>query len=525
MMKGKGSRAVMKSIAIEIDELYKDIDRSRRTIIPQWDTVVRQGEIPKQQWVIPKSVWKKKSKKAVADYLTDKTDYLVNDWRAKTNLMEKALNRLTDYRLGKRDSKYTRPYRDNDYGRVFDFVEKNINVPHHSRLNQRDYINLAVDYLIEKNKDYRKETIYPTKGYKGVILFSGGLDSVAVAMLLAKRKSKYLPIYLSHRANVGNVTKKEIIAAQKLAKKILGEELMVFKADTKGKLPEWYGKRVRITDRMPVKKKDKNKRNRTFISVLQDEGLADKEIWLGVFSTPGQHQSRAAKAGRSQDVTKEGLQKHLKSIGGKGKIKTVRDIKGVKSKADLLRKLPKGFKPDVFQSQSCLMYFKQPCGDCWSCVERVEAITQVYGQDRTPYRKNSKADKIKKKKGPKIDDIIDSAYSALSDMDLEDELPTQYDDSELIIDDEPVRIFEMQDITKKKKKAYMVHFTVTEQIPVEIAAVQIGGTNEQIEMRPASIIRDFPVYVVLNEDLGFEELRDTTKPYGKYRLTKIIMQT
>jgi 7-cyano-7-deazaguanine synthase in queuosine biosynthesis len=241
----------------------------------------------------------------------------------------------------------------------------------------------------------REKAIKKSGDYAGVILFSGGMDSVAVAMHLAKRKKKYLPVYLSHRSNVGNVTKKEIVAARKLAKKILGEELMVFKKGAKsGKIPEWYGKKVRLTDTMPVPKQRKNTRNRKFLEVLKEAGLADKEIWLGVLGTGSDPSSRASSAGRAQDVTKQGLQKHLKKIGAKGRIRVVKDLPGVKTKVHLIKKLAS--KKNLFQSQSCLMYFGRHCGDCWSCVERAEAFMQAFGEDKTAYRQSSKAHHIVK---------------------------------------------------------------------------------------------------------------------------------
>lgn len=315
-----------------------------------------------------------------------------------------ALTRIAEYKLGRRKANYKVQDRIKDRSKVIDWIIATTDHPDTDWLweilnegysdEPRKLYSMFYDYIVSRKIDVLTEDL---KSYDGVILFSGGLDSVAVGMVLAQdKKKKYLPVYISHRSNVGNVTKKEILAARKLAKKIFDEELMVIKPDAKGKLPVWYGKRVYVTDHMPVPKTKKNERNRRFLKVLKEYGLADKEIWLGVLGIPGAG-DRSRAAGRAQDVTKEGLQKHLKKIGGKGKIKVVRDIKGVKTKADLLRKLPKNFKPDIIESQSCLMYFNKPCGDCWSCMERVESIMQVYGKDQTPYRKDSKADKYKKK--------------------------------------------------------------------------------------------------------------------------------
>ena len=411
----KGSRGVMKQIDAIAGDLYVDIDKNKRTVSPDWDTVVRLDEgtedvplevlIPKRLYKsyleIPKSSTLKR--KIILDYIIEKYDWMVPSFNFtyKYDRVIKALDRLTEYALGRRYTKYKSKERKEDTQKVIDYIKsQHVYAPGTAKQKQA-YLEVIVDGLIHRNMEYIRLKTLSMRNYGGVILFSGGLDSVALAMArnIKEGAVPLLPVYISHRSNVGNVTKKEIRTAQKLAKKILGEELMVIKADSKsGNLPEWYGKRVFVTERMPVEKTQKNKRNRKFLEVLKDYGLADKQIWTGVLGIPGAG-DRSRAAGRAKDVTKEGLQEHLKSIGGKGKIKVVRDIPGVKTKADLLKKIEKHYKkrfrPDIFESQSCLMYFNKPCGDCWSCVERAESIMQAYGQDKTPYRKDSKADKIR----------------------------------------------------------------------------------------------------------------------------------
>lgn len=430
----------MKQIEDIANDLYKDIERDRRTVEPAWDTVLRTDEdyanVPSSV-LIPKRIFKKylmaeysprydakkyyhPDKAALFDYIADKYGWLVKSLRYDVTMFAnnpiiKPLDRLTEYALGKRSQKYTAKERKKDTDKLMEYIDENnfISIPMLKpttksirELKKKDFLKLILDALIEKNKEYVDLMLLSLQDYQGVILFSGGLDSVALAigrsLLYSNQLSPLLPVYISHRANVGNVTKKEILAARKLAKKLFGEELVVIKPDTKaGVLPDWYGKRVYVTKRMPVIKTQKNKRNRKFLEVLKDYGLADKQIWLGVLGIPGAG-DRSRAAGRAKDVTKEGLQEHLKKIGGKGKIKVVRDLSGVKTKSDLLKKIEthygKKFRPDIFESQSCLMYFNKPCGDCWSCVERAESIMQAYGQDRTPYRKDSKADKIRRKK-------------------------------------------------------------------------------------------------------------------------------
>ena len=440
-MKGrkmKGSRAVMKTIAIEIENLYEEIQENRRTIHKiEWTTpsglyyhidgeVVRTQKERKQlaeslptKLILPKSVstghhYSTESDK-VGKYLDKRFGYSNYGWSWLENkdyrTVYKALNRLSMYRLGWRDQKYDAKKQGSDEKLVFDFVKANTSFPQKGigLATHKDVINLAMDYLIQLNEDFVKEEVYPTH-YDGIILFSGGMDSVGLAeyLTLKKPNQKYLPVYISHRANGSNVTKKEIEKASRLAQSILGRGLMIFKPDAKnGSIPAWYfenyaqvrGVGVPPAGRLPVKKANKNMRNRIFLEVLNDVGLADKEIWLGTFG--GGERSR--QAGRAQDVNKEGLQAHLKKIGAKGKIKVVSDVPGIKNKVDLLLALTDSngeihpiTKQRMFMSQSCLMYFNKPCGDCWSCTDRAEAMISAYGEDKTPYRQNSKADKIKK---------------------------------------------------------------------------------------------------------------------------------
>jgi len=304
--------------------------------------------------------------------------------RSKSGRARNALHRLTAFELGKRSSGYPKSKMNKDKDILISWIKEEYS-DKKTEKTIKDLINLSKS---EVNKDLFQH-------YDGIILFSGGLDSVAVGMILAKNKKKrYLPVYMSHRANVGNVTKKEILAAQKLAKKIFSEDLIVFKKEAKsGKTPEWYGKEVYVTDGLPVVKKNKNNRNRRFLEILKEYNLADKEIWLGVLGIPGAG-DRSRAAGRADDVTKEGLQKHLKKIKGKGKIKVVKDLPKVKTKEDLLKQIPKKDKKFLFQSQSCLMYFNSHCGDCWSCMERAEAMLGAFGEDKTDYRPKSKAGKL-----------------------------------------------------------------------------------------------------------------------------------
>jgi len=61
----------------------------------------------------------------------------------------------------------------------------------------------------------------------GVVLFSGGMDSVAMAILLRQRGFDLVPVFMGHRSNVGNVTRKELRAAHALARPTTGRDLVV----------------------------------------------------------------------------------------------------------------------------------------------------------------------------------------------------------------------------------------------------------------------------------------------------------
>jgi len=239
----------------------------------------------------------------------------------------------------------------------------------------------------------------PAGGADGVLLFSGGMDSVLLGILARRQGLGLVPVFMSHRGNVGNVTKKELGAAHGLAEAVTGRPLVVFKPEAKSRPAAWYGDDVRFTDRLPVLKADKPQRNRTFLSVLHDAGLADGTVVVGVFG-PGE---RAQAAGRADDVSKRGLQAHMRKIGARGTVLTAEDFGGGgrdSGKVDLLRQVrPRSKDAElVTQSESCLMYFAKPCGDCWSCMDRAEALLEAWGYDPTPYRSNSKAGRLTRRR-------------------------------------------------------------------------------------------------------------------------------
>jgi 7-cyano-7-deazaguanine synthase in queuosine biosynthesis len=228
---------------------------------------------------------------------------------------------------------------------------------------------------------------------RGVILFSGGMDSVTLAVILKKRGYDLIPFFMSHRGNVGNVTKKEMLAASRLAKSVLGRDLVIIKPET-ARTPKWYGELgiVDESEKLPVSKQDKDWRNRRFLEILHEYGMADEVVALGTFGTEIHERTLS----RAKDVTEAGLQAHLRKIGGKGTVLTMAEFG---DKAGALRELPAAARKHVLASESCLMWFNKPCGDCWSCMDRVKSITAAWGSDSTPYRAGSKADVFKNKKG------------------------------------------------------------------------------------------------------------------------------
>ena len=234
----------------------------------------------------------------------------------------------------------------------------------------------------------------------GAILFSGGMDSVILAIIARSRGHNLIPFFMSHRANVGNVTKKELRAASELAKATTGNNLIIIKPFTKT-TPKWYSDfgDVHESDLLPVVKGNKDRRNRVFIDVLDEFGQADGIVALGLFGSTRVDGKERTKE-RADDIIPSRLSKYLKSIGSKGTILSLAEYAGAGGEAGgktrALKDLPASAKKHVLASESCLMWFGKPCGDCWSCMDRVKSITAAWGKDTTPYRAGSKADKHKK---------------------------------------------------------------------------------------------------------------------------------
>jgi 7-cyano-7-deazaguanine synthase in queuosine biosynthesis len=240
------------------------------------------------------------------------------------------------------------------------------------------------------------------KDPNGVILLSGGFDSVALAIVLKKIGLDLQPVYMSHRANVGNVTKKEIQAASHAACEIFDRSLLIVKAKAKDKEPEWYQEfgNVAFSKRLPVPMSRKHLRNRVFLAVLGDLGLDFGVVAIGLLGTT-ERTPRNRIADEEHDLLKRKT---------KGRLVTPQDLfsKAIRdkdrtdrkhaTKTALLCEIGKrGRWPEVmWGSQSCRLYFKRHDGNCNSCKERVLAFMDAWGEDRTDYRKGSWADRVRR---------------------------------------------------------------------------------------------------------------------------------
>ena len=204
----------------------------------------------------------------------------------------------------------------------------------------------------------------------------------------------------------GNVTKKELVAARRLARQITGRELVVFKPQTK-RTADFYGPDVRFSSRLPVVKAKKPWRNRIMLDVLADHGLASKQTWVGVFGDLGMG-PRARAAGRGPDVSQEGLQAHLHRRRGldhelrlkgpatvhTGDELTPRGTVGELAHKTALVKAVSSVAADLkllHQTESCLMWWGKHCGNCWSCVDRANAFMAATGADPTRYKRGTTA--------------------------------------------------------------------------------------------------------------------------------------
>jgi 7-cyano-7-deazaguanine synthase in queuosine biosynthesis len=225
------------------------------------------------------------------------------------------------------------------------------------------------------------------------LLFSGGLDSVAMAILLKKEGMEIVPVYMSHRKG-GNVTKKEVVAAGSMAEALTGHELTIIKKQpaTRGS-DAWYQEwgNVHYSRLLPVDKKSKGRRNRIFLKILRSKGLDECDfIALGVFGPSANPNVPDA------DVCYERLA--ASSRLEPGQLVTFESM-GIADKVAMLRAVGRRSRKNcelLWGSESCLMYFNTHCGECISCHERADAFVGAWGKDKTRYRRGTYAARRKR---------------------------------------------------------------------------------------------------------------------------------
>jgi 7-cyano-7-deazaguanine synthase in queuosine biosynthesis len=245
-----------------------------------------------------------------------------------------------------------------------------------------------------------------------VLLFSGGLDSVALGILLAREGHELEPVYLSHRHG-GNVTRKEAETASELAEEITGRRLVIVKAVTKDER-RWdeLGRVVHETKgKLPIPKDKKDSRNRTFLRVLRDVGIMDvaDHVAVGILGVEGEtefldeHQAQALarriSSRRLRDVSHEELEDDARLDPG---VLITPAAMGITGKVGLLKAVGRRSKKAVdqlYRSESCLMYFNTACGDCASCKSRAQAFMAAWGEDRTRYRRDTFAWRVQRGQG------------------------------------------------------------------------------------------------------------------------------
>lgn len=228
----------------------------------------------------------------------------------------------------------------------------------------------------------------------GVLLCSGGFDSAAYGILLKKAGLDLQPVYVSHRPNVGNVTKKEIVAASKYAQEVFGRRLLILKPKAKGKEPAWwcdYGD-VAFTTKMPVPMSEKRLRNRRFIETLREHDLDRGVVAIGLLGT-----NERTPKNRLHDEEHDLLARRVR-----GELmtpqKTFGHLPKLETKIALLKAIGKKapWPRVMWDSTSCRLYFRKSCGRCWGCKERAIAFMTAWGEDKTDYRKGEWADRYRR---------------------------------------------------------------------------------------------------------------------------------
>jgi 7-cyano-7-deazaguanine synthase in queuosine biosynthesis len=192
-----------------------------------------------------------------------------------------------------------------------------------------------------------------------VQLYSGGLDSVAQALVLQSQGHTIYPMYVQFRLGGGKVAK-EMRAMYEISEIAGHEEPYV------------------LTHRIP--KSEYGTRNRTMckLAATHAQKLGVDHIAIGTVMFPGPF---------SGDFPREdGEPTHLQAAVPKG----ITVITRLVHKSVIVAQTPEAQRYLLFKSKSCHMYWKDECGSCFACVERHAAFLLAMGYDHTPYHRNPK---------------------------------------------------------------------------------------------------------------------------------------
>jgi hypothetical protein len=227
-----------------------------------------------------------------------------------------------------------------------------------------------------------------------------------MAILLRREGLEVVPVYCSHRHG-GNVTKKEVVVASRLADEVCKNGLRIVK---KGGSPagseQWYHDlgEVYYDARLPIRKSRKDRRNRIMLRIVRDLFCEEADHYgLASLGPEGEAELIEDLRARQEPLSKQRLrdcdhESIENDVGLEPGVLVTPASLGIPGKAELVRAVGRyGRNADLlYGSESCLMYFNKPCGNCASCLARVRAFLLAWGEDRTPYRKGSTADKEKR---------------------------------------------------------------------------------------------------------------------------------
>ena len=245
----------------------------------------------------------------------------------------------------------------------------------------------------------RKKT--KNKKYKNiVVLLSGGLDSSTLTYLAVKKSPPYLQnrVY-SLTFDYGQIHKKELDSAKKIAKKIDAVEHKIVKFD----LTLWGGssltdRKIKIPQNRKLPVGDKEKlisksipntyvpaRNTIFLTfaLAYAEAIGADEIHIGVNSVDysGYVDCRPAFIKKFQELVKVATVAGIRGQGVKIKTPLINMTKAQIIKLGERLGVPWG------STWSCYLGGKLACGVCDSCQLRLKGFAQAGVRDPIKYKK------------------------------------------------------------------------------------------------------------------------------------------